>query len=137
MLSESFSMVLNAPEACQPTRVQYLRHNYGIFVCSSVHGFVRTTDLMINEGATQEVIGMRLDVKGDTRFEPASTRVLNFDFSFTCIDSSNGGGPQAVGELWMYAGRATTFRCCVINCIQACLGFLTFKCISCSSSVYS
>ena len=129
MLSESFSMVLNAPEACQPTCVQYLRHNYGIFVCSSVHGFVRTTDLVIDEGATQEVITMNLDVKGDTRLEPASTRVLNFDFSFTCIDSSNGGGPQAVGELWMYAGRATTFRCCVINCIQACLSCTKRRCL--------
>ena len=74
---------------------------------------------MINEGATQEVIGMRLDVKGDTRTEPASTRVLNFGFSFTCTDSSNGGGPQAVSELWMCVGTIT-FKCCMINCIQAC-----------------
>ena len=92
---------------------------------------------MLTEGATQEVIRMILDVKGDTRVEPASTRVLNFYFSFTCTDSSNGGGPQAVGELWMYAGKATTFRCCVINCIQACLGFLAFERASCISSVYS
>ena len=70
-----------------------------VFVCSSVHGFVRATDLVINEGATQEVIEMRMDVKGNTRIEPASTRVLNFGFSFTCIDSSNGGGPMALGEL--------------------------------------
>ena len=117
-------MVLNAPESCQPTHVLYLRRNYGIFVCSLVHGFVRTTDFVLAEGATQEVIRMILDVKGSTRTEPPSTRVLNFDFSFTCIYSSNGGGPQAVGELWIYAERATTFRCCVINSIQACLGFL-------------
>jgi len=45
---------------------------------------------------------MMLDVKGNTIMEPASTRVLNFGFSFTCIDSSNGGGPQAVGELWTW-----------------------------------
>ena len=70
---------------------------------------METTDLVINEGATQEVIGMRLDVKGDTRTEPASTRVLSLTFSFTCIDSSNGGSPQAVGELCMYVWRATTF----------------------------
>ena len=85
---------------------------------------------MINEGATQEVITLVLDVKGNTFTEPASTRVLNFGFSFTCIDSSNGGGPQAVGELWICVGIATTFRCCVINCIQACLhkvGFLAFQ----------
>ena len=95
---------------------------------------------MINEGATQEVIRMVLDVKGSTLTEPASNRVLNFGFSFTCIDSSNGGGPQAVGELWMCVGRDTTFKCCVINCIQACLhkvGFLAFKLASCSISVYS
>ena len=72
---------------------------YDIFACSSVHGFVQTTDLVINEGATQEVIRMRLDVKGDTRNESASTRVLNFGFTFRCIDSSNGGGSQAVSEL--------------------------------------
>ena len=72
---------------------------YGVFVCSSVHGFDQTTDLVLNEGATQQVIRMILDVKGNTLTEPASTRVLNFGFSFTCIDSSNGGGPQAVGEL--------------------------------------
>ena len=54
---------------------------------------------MLNEGATQEVIRMILDVKGNTFLEPASTQVLNVDFSFTCIDSSNGGGPLAVGEL--------------------------------------
>ena len=70
-----------------------------MFVCSSVHGFVQTTDLELNEGATQEVITMMLDVKGNTLTEPASTRVLNFGFSFTCIDSSNGGGPTAVGAL--------------------------------------
>ena len=56
---------------------------------------------MLNEGDTQEVIRMILDIKGNTITEPGSTRVLNFNFSFTCIDSSNGGGPQAVGELWM------------------------------------
>ena len=56
---------------------------------------------MLTEGATREVIAMILDVKGNALLEPASTRVLNFDSSFTCIDSSNGGGPQAVGELWM------------------------------------
>ena len=54
---------------------------------------------MLTEGATREVIAMILDVKGNALLEPASTRVLNFGFSFTCIDSSNGGGPQAVGEL--------------------------------------
>ena len=70
-----------------------------VFVCSSVHGFVRTAYLVINEGATQEVITMTLDVKGNTRMESASTRVLNFGFSFTCVYSSNGGGPMAVGEL--------------------------------------
>ena len=74
---------------------------------------------MLNEGATQAVIRMIMDIKGNTLTEPASTRVLNFPFSFTCIDSSNGGGPQAVGELWMCVGIATTFTCCVINCIQA------------------
>ena len=67
---------------------------------------------MLNEGATQQVIRMILDVKGNTLTEPASTRVLNFGFSFTCIDSSNGGGPQAVGELWMYLGGATTDVLC-------------------------
>ena len=85
---------------------------------------------MINEGATQQVIRMMLDVKGNTLMEPGSTRVLNFGFSFTCIDSSNGGGPQAVGELWMCVGRDTTFKCRVINCIQVCLhkvGFLAFQ----------
>ena len=66
---------------------------------------------MLNEGATQEVIRMILDVKGNTLTEPASTRVLNFDFSFTCIDSSNGDGPQAVGELWMCVENDTTFSC--------------------------
>ena len=70
-----------------------------VFVCSSVHGFVQTTDLELNEGATQEVISMMMDVKGNTFMEPASTRIFNFGFSFTCIDSSNGGGPMAVGEL--------------------------------------
>ena len=54
--------------------------------------------MVLNEGATQEVIRMMLDVKGNTLTEPASTQVLNFGFTFTCIDSSNGGGPQAVGE---------------------------------------
>ena len=73
-----------------------------LFFCSSVHGFVQTTDLVINEGATQEVITMVLDIKGNTITEPASTRVLNFGFSFTCIYNSNGGGPQAVGELWTW-----------------------------------
>ena len=104
-----------------------------LFVCSSVHGFVQTTDLVINEGATQEVITMTLDVKGNTLRE--TTRVTTFDFSFMCIDSSNGGGPMAVGELcW-----ATTFRCRVINCIQICLhkvGFLAFKFASCCIFVY-
>ena len=66
---------------------------------SSVHGFVRTTDLDLTEGTTQEVITMILDIKGNTISEPVSTRVLNFSFSFTCIDSSNGGSLQAVGEL--------------------------------------
>ena len=83
----------------EPTLVLYLRHNYCVFVCSLVHGFDQTTDLVLNEGATQEVIAMILDIKGNTLTEPASTRVLNFGFSFTCIDSSNGGGPMAVGEL--------------------------------------
>lgn len=68
-------------------------------ICSSVHGFVQTTDLVLNEGATREVIRMTLDVKGDTLMEPSSTQNLSFNFSFTCIDSSNGGGPMAVGEL--------------------------------------
>ena len=67
---------------------------------------------MLTEGATREVITMILDVKGNTFLEPGSTRVLNFDFSFTCIDSSNGGGPQAVGELCMYLGGATTDVLC-------------------------
>ena len=69
-----------------------------VFVCSSVHGFAHTTDLVLNEGATQEVITMVLDIKGNTLREPASTRVLSFGFSFRCIYSSNGGGPQSVGE---------------------------------------
>ena len=85
------------------TPVLYLQHNYCVFVCSLVHGFVRTTDLVLNEGATQEVIRMILDIKGNTLTEPASTRVLYFGFSFTCVYSSNGGGLQAVGEL---LGRA-------------------------------
>ena len=99
MLPESFSIVLNAPYS------EYIYNK--LCICSSVHGFDRTTDLVLSEGATQEVITMILDVKGNTLLEPASTRVLNFGFSFTCIDSSNGGGPQAVGELWMYLGIAT------------------------------
>ena len=107
-----------------------------LFVCSSVHGFVQTNDLVINEGATQEIITMTLDVKGNTLLEPASTRVLNFGFSFMCIYSPNGGGPLAVGELcW-----TTTFRCRVINCTQACLhhvGFLAFQFASCSILLYS
>ena len=70
-----------------------------MYACSSVHGFDRTTDLEINEGATQEVIRMTLDIKGNTLTEPTNIRVINFAFSFTCIDSSNGGGLQAVGEL--------------------------------------
>ena len=93
---------------------------------------------MINEGATQEVIGVVLDVKGNTLTEPSSARVLNFGFSFTCIDSSNGGGPRAVGELWMCVGRDTTFKYCKYNCIQACfhkVGFLAFKLASYSISV--
>ena len=69
-------------------------------ICSSVHGFERT-DLELNEGVALVVILMTLDVKGSTTLEPASTQVITFDFLFTCIDSSNGGGPQAVGELWM------------------------------------
>ena len=80
---------------------------------------------------------MILDIKGNTLTEPASTRVLNFGFSFTCIDSSNGGGPQAVGELWMCVERDTTFKCYVINWLQTCLykvGFLTFKLALCSIS---
>ena len=68
-----------------------------VFVCSSVHGFVQATDLVINEGATQEVIRMMMDVKGNTSRE--TTQVTTLDFSFMCIDSSNGGGLQAVGEL--------------------------------------
>ena len=60
---------------------------------------METTDLVINEGATQEVIRMALDVKGLSALEPASTRVPSFGFSFRCIDSSNGGGPLAVGKL--------------------------------------
>ena len=71
----------------------------------------------MTEGATQEVFTMILDIKGNTLTEPASTRVLNFGFQFTCIDSSNGGDSMAVGELWM-VGRVTTFKCCVI---KACL----------------
>ena len=58
---------------------------------------------------------MILDVKGSTTSEPSSTRVLNFGFSLTCIDSSNGGDPQAVGELWMCVRRDTTFKSCVIK----------------------
>ena len=98
-MPRSFSIVLNTPEFSKPTPVLYLQHTVSFF-CSSVHGFVQTTDLVLTEGATQEVIRMVLDVKGNTLTEPASTRVLNFVFSFTCIDSSNGGGPMAVGELW-------------------------------------
>ena len=105
-----------------------------VFVCSSVHGFVQTNDLVINEGATQEVITMTLDVKGNTFREPASTRVFNFGFSFMCIYSSNRSSPLAVGEsCW-----TTTFRHRVINCTQACLphsGFLAFQFASCS--IYS
>ena len=70
---------------------------YWVMSVSSVHGF-ETTDFVLDEGATQEVIRVILDVKGDTLMEPASTRILNFDFSFTCIDSSSGGGPQAAGK---------------------------------------
>ena len=94
---------------------------------------------MLNEGATQEVILMTLDIKGSTISEPASTRVLNFGFSFTCIYSSNGGGPTAVGKLWMCVGKDTTFKCYVIV-FQACLhkvGFLAFILASCSISVSS
>ena len=120
------------------TSVSSLFYVHNIFwICASVHGFVRTTDLVLNEGTTQEVIAMILDVKGNTLVEPASTQVRNFGFSFTCIYSSNGGGPQAVGELWMCVGKDTTFMCRVI---QACLhkvGFLAFKLASCSISVYS
>ena len=87
--------------------------------CSSVHGFVRTTDLVLNEGATQEVIRMILDVKGNTLLEPANIRTQTYSFTFTCIDRSNGGGPQTVGELWMCVRRDTTFKCCVIKaCLQ-------------------
>ena len=82
---------------------------YDIFFCSSVHGFVRTTDFMIDEGATQEVITMMMDVKGETRLEPPSTRVLNIGFSFTCIDSSNGGDSQAVGEFGCVLGEPLHF----------------------------
>ena len=78
---------------------QSLFNTYVYLFNSSVHGFNQTTDLVLTEGATQEVIRMTLDIKGSTITEPGSTRVLNFGFSFTCIDSSNGGGPQAVGEL--------------------------------------
>ena len=70
---------------------------------------------MINEGATQQVIRMILDVKGSTTSEPSSTQVQNFGFSFKCIYSSNGGDPQAVGELWMCVRRDTTFKSCVIK----------------------
>ena len=70
---------------------------------STVHGF-ETTDLELAEGATQLVIRVILDVKGNTAMEPTDIRIQNFGFSFTCIDSSNGGGPQAVGELWMHIG---------------------------------
>ena len=52
---------------------------------------------MINEGAAQEVFRMMMDVKGNTLRE--TTRVATLDFLFMCIDSSNGGGPMAVGEL--------------------------------------
>ena len=52
---------------------------------------------MINEGDPQEIITMKLDVKGNTLRETAQVTTLNF--SFMCIDSSNGGGLQAVGEL--------------------------------------
>ena len=52
---------------------------------------------MINEGDPQEIITMKLDVKGNTLRE--TTQVTTFNFSFMCIDSSNGGGLQAVGEL--------------------------------------
>ena len=113
---------------------------YGVFLRSSVHGFDQTADLVLNEGTTQEVITMIVDIKGNTLTEPANTRVLNFGFSFTCIDSSNGGGLQAVGKLWICVRRATIFKCCVIHCIQACfhkVGFLAFKLASCSISVYS
>ena len=68
-----------------------------VFVCSSVHGFVQTTDLVLDEGAAQEVIRMMMDVKGNTSRE--TTQVTTLDFSFMCIDNSNGGGLQAVGEL--------------------------------------
>ena len=79
----------------------YIHNTMRLFLfCFSVHGFVQATDLVLNEGATQEVITMVLDVKGNTLTEPASTRIPNFGFSFTCIDSSNGGGPMALGELW-------------------------------------
>ena len=108
--TESYSIVYNAPEYPEPTPVLYLQHSYCVFVCFLVHGFVQTTDLVLNEGATQEVIRMILDIKGYTLTEPASTRVLNFGFSFTCVYSSNGGGPQAVGELWMCVGKDTTFN---------------------------
>ena len=94
---------------------------------------------MLNEGATQEVITMTLDVKGNTGLEPASIRALNYGFSLTCTDSSNGGGSQAVGELCMCVG-AITFKCHVINCIQVCfhkVAFLAFKLASCNICVYS
>ena len=64
---------------------------------STVHGF-DTTDIELDEGASQQVIRVMLDVKGNTAMEPAVNRIQNFGFSFTCIDSSNGGGPQAVGK---------------------------------------
>ena len=64
---------------------------------STVHGF-DTTDLELEEGAALQVISVLLDVKGNTVVEPADTQIQNFDFSFTCIDSSSGGGPQAVGK---------------------------------------
>ena len=108
--TESYSIVYKAPEYPEPTPVLYLQHNYCVFVCFLVHGFVQTTDLVLNEGGTQEVITMILDIKGNTLTEPASTQVLNIGFSFTCIYSSNGGGPQAVGELQVCVGKDTTCK---------------------------
>ena len=65
-----------------------------LFVCSSVHGFVQTNDLVINEGATQEIITMTLDVKGNTFREPAPA-TESFGVQVRCIDS---GGSQTVSE---------------------------------------
>ena len=66
------------------------------FVCSSVHGF-QPTDLLIEEGDTQETIQITLDIKGDTLAEPADTRITSFEFQITCLGSSSSDGPPASG----------------------------------------